>query len=123
MSNVLEHIDKAIGAHGKWKIKLRQSIDGTLTLDPVEVSMDNQCEFGKWLYSFSGAQTSDPHYTEVRALHKAFHKAAGEVVSNVLKGDKAAALASIGLSGEYAAASSKLTVKMMEWKRLAAKAA
>lgn len=123
MSNILEQIDKAIGAHGKWKVKLRQNIDGTLMLDPSEVGMDNQCDFGKWLYSLSGAQTSDPHYTEVRALHKAFHQAAGEVVSNVLKGDKTTALASIGLQGEYASASAKLTAKMMEWKRSVAKAA
>ena len=32
MSNIVEQIDKAIGAHGAWKVKLRQNIDGTLSL-------------------------------------------------------------------------------------------
>jgi hypothetical protein len=123
MSNILEQIDKAIGAHGAWKVKLRQNIDGTLSLVPAEVSVDNRCEFGKWLYSLTGAQTSDPHYKEVLALHKDFHKTAGKVVTKVMKGDKVGAEASIGLNGTYASASSKLTAKMMEWKRASAKAA
>lgn len=123
MSNILEQIDKAIGAHGAWKVKLKQNIDGTLSLIPAEVSVDNRCEFGKWLYSLTGAQTSDPHYKDVLALHKAFHNAAGDVVLKVMKGDKAGAEASIGLNGAYSSASSKLTAKMMEWKRASAKAA
>ncbi|MEQ1794311.1 MAG: CZB domain-containing protein [Nitrospira sp.] len=123
MSNILEQIDKAIGAHGAWKVKLRQNIDGTLALNPAEVSVDNRCDFGKWLYSLTGGQTSDPHYKEVLTLHAAFHRAAAGVVTKVQKGDKAGAEASIGLNGDYASASSKLTAKMMEWKRVSAKAA
>lgn len=123
MSNILEQIDKAIGAHGAWKVKRRQNIDGTLSLIPAEVSVDNRCEFGKWLYSLTGVQTSGPHYKAVLALHKDFHREAGEVVLKVMKGDKAGAESSIGLNGAYASASSKLTSKMMEWKRASAKAA
>ncbi len=124
MSNILEQIDKAIGAHGAWKVKLRQNIDGTLTLNPAEVALDNRCDFGKWLYSISGNQAADPHYKEILSLHNAFHKAAAAVVTKVQKGDTAGAEAAIGLNGEYASASSKLTSKMMEWKRAAtAKAA
>jgi hypothetical protein len=124
MSNILEQIDKAVGAHGLWKVKLRQSIAGTLSLSPAEVVVDNRCEFGKWLYGMAGSSmTSDPHYKEVLDLHKAFHKAAAEVVSKVQAGDKAGAEASVGLQGEYTPASSRLTAKMMEWKRKASKAA
>lgn len=123
MSNVLEQIDKAIGTHGALKVKLRQNIDGTLSLVPAEVSVENRCEFGKWLYSLSGVQTSDPHNKEVLALHKNIHKAAGDVVLKVMTGNKAGAEASISLNGEYASASSKLNSKTMEWKRVSAKAA
>lgn len=123
MSDILEQIDKAIGAHGAWKVKLRQNIDGTLSLNPAEVSVDNRCDFGKWLYSLTGGQTFGPHYKEVLTMHAAFHKAAADVVMKVQKGDKAGAEASIGLNGDYASASSKLTAKMMEWKRASAKAA
>jgi len=104
-------------------VKLRQNIDGTLSLVPAEVSVDNRCEFGKWLYSLTGAQTSDPNYKEVLALHNAFHKAAGDAVMKVMKGDKPGAEASMGLNGAYTSASSKLTAKMMEWKRASAKSA
>ncbi|MBK9308601.1 MAG: CZB domain-containing protein [Nitrospira sp.] len=124
MSNIAEQIDKAVGAHGLWKTKLRQNIAGTLSLNPADVSVDNRCEFGKWLYGLSGSSAaSDPHYKEVLDLHKAFHKAAAEVVTKVQVGDKAGAEASVGLHGEYTAASSRLTAKMVEWKRKAAKAA
>lgn len=47
MSNILEQIDKTIGAHRAWEVKLRQNIDGTLALVPAEVGVDNRCEFGK----------------------------------------------------------------------------
>ena len=70
MSNILEQIDKAIGAHGAWKVKLKQNIDGTLSLIPAEVSVDNRCEFGKWLYSLAGtAVANDPSYKDILELH------------------------------------------------------
>jgi len=120
MSNIIEQIDKAIGAHGAWKVKLRQNIDGTLALVPAEVGVDNRCEFGKWLYSLAGTPAAtDPYYKEILELHKAFHK----VVTKVQSGDKTGAEASIGFKGDYTAASSKLTAKMMEWKKTAPKAA
>ncbi len=124
MSNIIEQIDKAIGAHGAWKVKLRQNIDGTLTLVPAEVGVDNRCEFGKWLYSLAGTSVStDPHYKEILELHKAFHKVAATVVTKVQAGDKAGAETSIGLKGDYTAASAKLTAKMVEWKKTTTKAA
>ncbi|HQY57821.1 MAG: CZB domain-containing protein [Nitrospira sp.] len=124
MSNIIEQIDKAIGAHGAWKVKLRQNIDGTLALVPAEVGVDNRCEFGKWLYSLTGTPTAtDPYYKEILELHKSFHKIAATVVTKVQSGDKPGAEASIGLKGDYTIASSKLTAKMVEWKKTAAKAA
>jgi hypothetical protein len=41
----------------------------------------------------------------------------------IMKGDKPGAEASMGLNGSYTSASSKLTAKMMEWKRASAKSA
>jgi len=124
MSNIVEQIDKAIGAHGAWKVKLRQNIDGTLSLVPAEVGVDNRCEFGKWLYSLTGTPAAtDPYYKEILELHKAFHKVAATVVTKVQSGDKTGAEAAIGFKGDYTAASSKLTAKMMEWKKTATKAA
>jgi hypothetical protein len=120
---MVEQIDKAVAAHGLWKTRLGQSIAGTLSLNPGEIGVDNRCEFGKWLHSLGGTSAaSDPHYKEVFELHKAFHKAAAEVVTKVIAGDKIGAKASVGLQGEYTAVSSRLTTKLVEWKRKASKA-
>lgn len=109
MSNILEQIDKTIGAHRAWEVKLRQNIDGTLALVPAEVGVDNRCEFGKWLYSLAGAPVAnEPHYKEILELHKAFHKVAATVVTTVQAGDKPGAESSIGLKGDYTVASAKL---------------
>ncbi|MBP7362117.1 MAG: CZB domain-containing protein, partial [Nitrospira sp.] len=95
-----------------------------LALVPAEVGVDNRCEFGKWLYSLAGTPAAtDPYYKEILELHKAFHKVAATVVTKVQSGDKTGAEASIGFKGDYTAASSKLTAKMMEWKKTAPKAA
>ena len=109
---------------GSMPKELRQNIDGTLALVPAEVGVDNRCEFGKWLYSLAGTPVANgPYYKEILELHKAFHKVAATVVTKVQAGDKAGAEASIGFKGDYTAASSTLTAKMMEWKKSAAKAA
>ncbi len=43
MPNSVEQIDKAIGAHEAWTVKLHQNIDGRLALVPTEVDVDNRC--------------------------------------------------------------------------------
>ena len=47
-------ITKGIGAHGMWKQRILDAIKtGKSEWTPEIVCQDNQCEFGKWLYSCS----------------------------------------------------------------------
>lgn len=50
MSNqqILEEIQKATGAHGAWKLRLRTAtLTGKSDFTPQKVKCDDQCEFGK----------------------------------------------------------------------------
>ncbi len=117
--SIAAHIDKAIGAHGMWKARLKLAIDsGKLDTPLPTILADNKCEFGAWLYgaSITPALRGTPQYQKVRDLHAAFHQQAGRVAELATSGKKAEAVALIGLQGDYARASAALTTAMREWK-------
>lgn len=116
-----EEIDKAIGAHGMWKVRLKQAIEtGKSDVSVETIRQDNQCNFGKWLYgaTLGATDKASGHYKSVRELHAEFHKCAARVAELALSGDKAKAEQMLSLSGEFSATSSKLTAAMMEWKKV-----
>ena len=119
MANI-EELDKAIGAHGMWKTRLKTAIETGKTEVPVEtIRQDNQCVFGKWLYgtTLTSVDKASSHYKTVRELHAEFHKTAARVTELALGGKKAEAEAMMALGGEYAGISGKLTQAMMAWKK------
>lgn len=116
----VEELDKAIGAHGLWKARLKLAIDTGKTDTPVEIiRQDDQCAFGKWLYgpTLTSMDKSSRHFNAVRQLHAEFHRTAARVVQLAVSGKKAEANAMMAMNGEYAAISGKLTQAMMEWKK------
>jgi Chemoreceptor zinc-binding domain len=120
MANI-EEIDKAIGAHGMWKTRLKLAVDTGKTDTPVEtIGQDNQCAFGKWLYgpTLTSMDKASSDYKTVKNLHAEFHKTAARVVTLVLDGKKEEAEKMMELGGEYASISGKLTRAMMEWKKV-----
>jgi methyl-accepting chemotaxis protein len=119
MANI-EELDKAIGAHGMWKARLKTAIETGKTEVPVEtIRQDNQCAFGKWLYgtTLTSVDKASSHYKTVRALHAEFHKTAARLTELALGGKKAEAEAMLALGGEYAGISGKLTQAMLAWKK------
>ncbi len=117
--SLADQINKAIGAHGMWKQRLRSAIDsGKSEFTVADVGKDNLCEFGKWLYgtSLSAADKTSAEYKAVRDLHARFHQCAAKVLSCALAGNRAAAEASLGNDGEFTTASAELTRAMMGWK-------
>jgi hypothetical protein len=115
--NTKEAIDKGIGAHGMWKQRIRSAIKtGQSEWTPSVVQQDNQCEFGKWLYSCTGAEKASSHYARVKELHAGFHKSAASVLSLALAGKKAEAEAGIASGSEYITLSASLTNEMVSWK-------
>ncbi len=116
----IEELDNAIGAHGKWKARLRAAIDtGKIDASVETIQQDNQCVFGKWLYgpTLTPVDKASDHYKIVKDLHARFHKTAARVVTLALSGKKDEAGAMMVVGGEYAVISGKLTQSMMDWKK------
>ena len=118
VSNVAE-LDKAISAHAKWKIRLREAIDtGHSEWRPETVRLDNICDFGKWLHALPDSEKTSAYWKRVQKLHAEFHVVAAKVLRLALEGRKREAEAAMETSGsEFKVASSKLINTMSEWKK------
>ena len=79
----LEILEKAIAAHASWKARLRTAVStGKFDVPVSTVKLDNQCEFGKWLYGpeLSASDRQTKNYRTVKQLHAQFHLDAAKVV-------------------------------------------
>lgn len=112
-------IEKAIAAHAGWKARLRSAI-GTGKFDVAvgTVKLDNQCEFGKWLYGqeLSHSEKETEQYHTVRHLHAQFHQEAARVVELATTGQKDAAEKAMAMDSSYAKTSTALTQAMTNWR-------
>lgn len=121
MANI-EELDKAIGDHEMWKSRLQLAIATRETDTPVEtMQQDDQCAFGKWLYSpaLASIDKASIHYQMVRVIHAEFHQKAAHVAALVLDREKEDAAKMLRHHyGEFAAVSTKLTQALMEWKKV-----
>lgn len=110
-------LTKAIGAHGKWKFNLKMAIaSGKSDFTVQKVSCDDQCDFGKWLYSDAiDAQTKQGKpYEVVKRLHAEFHTCAANVLRLAL--NKQGQHASSLLDGEFQDRSNILVKALNKWK-------
>lgn len=117
----IKEIDKAIGAHGMWKSRLKMTIEsGRIDMPVDSIRRDDQCEFGKWLHgkTLTATDKASAHYKTVTDLHARFHKTAAHVVELALGGRKSEAETLMIFGGEYAVVSAKLTQAMMNWKQV-----
>jgi len=115
----IEKLQHAIAAHASWKARLRNAIStGKLDVAIGTVRVDDQCEFGKWLYGpeLSAAEKQSEHYTTVKQLHAQFHREAATVAELATTGKKDAAEKALGIDGSYQTASSALTQAMTKWR-------
>ncbi len=113
-------INKAIAAHGVWKVRLHDAIaSGTSDYRPETVALDNVCEFGKWFYAIPTSARPTEFWEKVQKLHEQFHKEAGRILDLALNGNRDEALALItDLRGEYVSTSIELTNTLYEWKKV-----
>ncbi len=115
--SILDSLNNGISAHGQWKQRLAEAIKtGKSEWTPAIVKQDNQCEFGKWLYSCSADEKASPHYETIKKIHAEFHQCAGSILEKALSGNAAEAEAEIGKGSDYLKISTGLTHKMMQWK-------
>lgn len=121
MSELLNSLDKAIAAHGGWKRRLKTASEtGQSEITLQTAAADNQCEFGKWLYSTGvklSAAEKGPDFELVRKLHADFHQCAAQTLGKALKRDQAGYERDVSLNGSFTGASAKLTEAVMAWKK------
>jgi len=104
-----EKIDAAIKAHLAWFERLKSAIaTGKSDFNPPTVAMDNQCEFGKWLYSDLKAVCDQAKYDRIKSLHANFHKKAAEILKLALDGKKELATSEINISSPLGSLSGEL---------------
>ena len=119
MSNrmLVQEINKAVGAHGVWKLKLRTAISrGSSDTPPSTVRNDGLCEFGKWLNGphIDPAMRSSRSYQDAKRLHAEFHRCAARVLELALNDRKDEANAI--LEGEFNERSQNLIRTLGKWK-------
>ncbi len=101
--------------NGKQDYKML-SYPGNLNSRCRLLKKDNECQFGKWLYSLSPAEMGTEDYQKVKALHADFHRIAGQILEMALTNKKAEALKMIDVGGAYIGATGKLVIALNNWK-------
>lgn len=107
------NFEEAIGAHQKWKARLRMQLSGTATetLRPEEVAKEDLCVLGQWIRGQGGRTfAGKPEFTEVAAVHAEFHQIAAQVLRLAQSGN--AIVAERLLEGEFFAASSRVVTAL-----------
>lgn len=115
------NFDEAIQAHSAWKMKLSNYLrkpDGSLK--PAEVSLDNKCALGQWIYGEGAKFAGIPEYTTLKAEHARFHKAAAAVISKADSGQSTSEDTALGSKSDFAQASSAVVAAIMAIRRKAA---
>lgn len=112
-------INKAIGAHGVWKVRLREAIEtGASDYHPATVASDTACDFGMWLHSIPAVERPKEYWEMVQNIHARFHLEAGSILKLALDGKREEALAMItDLRGEFVTTSIELITILSDWKK------
>jgi methyl-accepting chemotaxis protein len=116
-ANLKEQLQKAITAHGVFKVRLGQMVEaGTSEMTAAVAAADNKCPLGEWLYGgIEGSAKSTPQYQNVKDLHATFHKAAGDIVTLSAAHKRSDALAAMEMGSTFKQASAKLVMALSAW--------
>lgn len=112
-----EQIQKAITAHGIFKVRLGQIVEsGGNEMTAAVASADNQCPLGQWLNGgVDPAAKAGPGFQNVKDLHTTFHRAAGDVVALSIARKRTEALAAMEMGSTFKQASAKLVIALTAW--------
>ncbi len=110
--------DQAIAAHAAWKTKLGRYLknpDGSL--QAAELSQDNKCALGQWIYGEGGKYAKLPDFAKLKTEHARFHKAVGDVVRRAASGQSVTQETSLGSRSEFMQASTSVVTAIMGLKK------
>lgn len=115
---IKEEVQKAMGVHGLWKVRLKDAINtGKSEFKTTTVCQDNQCAFGQWLYGLNPRMQNLKRWQCVKTAHADFHREAARVLELALTGKKADALnAMSGPAAPFERASTKLVMELVSSK-------
>lgn len=111
------NFDEAIRAHSDWKMKLGTYLrnpDGSLK--SAEISPDNKCPLGQWIYGEGAKFSTLPEYEILRTEHAKFHKEAAQVVTKADSGQNVTEEVALGANSGFAKASSSVVSAIMKMK-------
>ena len=109
--------DQTVAAHSKWKRTLREYVakpDGSLS--PANVSLDDKCTLGEWIYSTGAKHSALPEYVKLKYEHARFHTAAAEIVRKANAGESVADEVAPCSNSEFSSASSAIVMALMSLK-------
>ncbi len=97
-----EFITEIIAAHGLWKYRLHQALEGgNSSFEPATVRRDNLCPLGTWLYGEARGVLDAGLLAEIKKMHATFHTMTGDLLERSLAGDTETVEAATGPGGEY----------------------
>jgi methyl-accepting chemotaxis protein len=111
------NFDDAIRAHTEWKVKLSSYLekrDGSLKA--AEVTLDNKCALGQWIYGDGVKHSALPEYSKLKNEHARFHKAAAEVIRHADSGKETKSETALGGKSEFSSASTAVVQALMAMK-------
>jgi hypothetical protein len=106
--------DEAIVSHLKWKIHLRNFLDGRgKKLDVGSVAKEDECELGRWIREEESRFADSPPFRELAEKHTQFHRTAAEIVRKAETGDKQGAEALLATGRDFSCASRDIVGAIM----------
>lgn len=114
----LHEIEKALGAHSVFKLRLKGAIEGHRCDAPFPGLKLRECPFSKWLHgpTIAPSTKASVHYARVRDLHAQYHEAAVFATELAVRGRTDEALQEVTGAGAFSQRHKALAAAMLEWK-------
>lgn len=115
-TEIAASLHEALGAHGVWKMRLRQAVQNGSSPTPIdEVRRDDCCALGRLLHEqLAPPQRAGADYSAVRDLHRQFHETAADALGLAVAGKAAEATQLI--EGRFASLSTELGTAITHWR-------
>ena len=72
-------LGSAMEAHARWKVRLRDTLEGEQALVPEHVACDGGCDLGNWIRERGHLDGAEAFVT-LRRQHASFHKTVTEIL-------------------------------------------